>query len=580
MEVSSNKSITTERVDDIPLILGQLSAMQIQSLMDRHFLTHGNWGGVSIGWTLVIWLTYILSQSDHRMVYVEDWVRAHQQTLAVCSGQAIRPLDFCDDRLSRLLTYLSQDDVWVGFHPDFVTGLVRAYQLDNDKKVVRHDGTTLSSQGKIIAGGLLQLGFSKDGKPDLGQIKAMLSALDPLGLPVAVSAVSGEKADDPLYLPAIEQTRRALGGRLLHVGDCKMAAIETRAGIVALGDGYLCPLPKTMQEEMAVYLQPIQTGEIKMTPIERKNAKGEKEIIAEGYESRVTQTHVRNAGTPDEKTICWEETQWVIRSFAYAQSQQKALQKRLDAASAEFADLLTRRQGKKRPHTREEAEHMAADILRDHRVTGLVTVTCQETIIERVVRGYAGKSARTVQDHHLTIASAVNQEAFDKVCQEAGCRVYVAANAGLNMTEAVLLYRGQDIIENNFARLKGQPLSLNPTFLQRDDHRIGLVRLMTIGLSVLCLVEFALRKELQKTQTALPLLPNRVKTQRPATERILKAFRYIDLTITSTDKHVEYYLTPLTPLQKQILAWLGFPLTIYERLRCGDQAQFKKILEN
>ena len=62
--------------------------------------------------------------------------------------------------------------------------------------------------------------------------------------------------------------------------------------------------------------------------------------------------------------------------------------------------------------------------------------------------------------------------------------------------------------------------------------------------------------------------PNRVKTQRPTTERILKAFDHIDLTITSTDEHTKYHLTPLRPLQKQILEGLGFPLTIYERFNC------------
>lgn len=189
------------------------------------------------------------------MVYLEDWVRAHQRTLEICTGQIIRPLDFCDDRLGRLLTHISQDEVWANFHPDFVSGQVRTYHLDN--KVARHDSTTISSYGRIIADGLLQLDFSKDGKPDLGQIKPMLSTLDPLGLPVAISVLSGEKADDPLYLPAIEQTRKTLGPGLLHVGDAKMAAIETRARVVDMGDGYLCPLPKTMQEDMAFYLEPI-----------------------------------------------------------------------------------------------------------------------------------------------------------------------------------------------------------------------------------------------------------------------------------------------------------------------------------
>ena len=110
---------------------------------------------------------------------------------------------------------------------------------------------------------------------------------------------------------------------------------------------------------------------------------------------------------------------------------------------------------------------MAANILTGHRVTGLIAVTCQETVTDRTVRAYAGKPARTVQDRHLSMTSTFNQAAFDQTCQELGCRVYVAANAGLSMTEAVLLYRGQDNIENDFAH--GTQPRQNPTPYDRTN---------------------------------------------------------------------------------------------------------------
>lgn len=65
----------------------------------------------------------------------------------------------------------------------------------------------------------------------------MLSALDPLGRPLATQVVSGERADDPLYIPAIEQVSASLNEHgLLYVGDCKMAALETRAFVQAQQD--------------------------------------------------------------------------------------------------------------------------------------------------------------------------------------------------------------------------------------------------------------------------------------------------------------------------------------------------------
>ncbi|MDZ7951323.1 MAG: hypothetical protein RMY27_09750 [Nostoc sp. DedQUE09] len=35
--------ITNEGVDDIPILLTQTERMGVQSLIDQHFATHGNW---------------------------------------------------------------------------------------------------------------------------------------------------------------------------------------------------------------------------------------------------------------------------------------------------------------------------------------------------------------------------------------------------------------------------------------------------------------------------------------------------------------------------------------------------------
>jgi transposase len=64
-------TITTERVDDIPLLLAQMQRMGLPQLLDQQFPVHGNRQGLSFGWTTVLWLTYVLSQADHRMKKVQ-----------------------------------------------------------------------------------------------------------------------------------------------------------------------------------------------------------------------------------------------------------------------------------------------------------------------------------------------------------------------------------------------------------------------------------------------------------------------------------------------------------------------------
>jgi hypothetical protein len=58
--MSETLTVMSERVDDIPLLLAQLERMGVQSLLDTHFPTHGNWTGLSLGWVGVLWLTHIL----------------------------------------------------------------------------------------------------------------------------------------------------------------------------------------------------------------------------------------------------------------------------------------------------------------------------------------------------------------------------------------------------------------------------------------------------------------------------------------------------------------------------------------
>jgi transposase len=112
MNTNPTSDIVTEHVDDIPLLLTQMIQMGLVDLLDTHFPTHGNWNGLSLGWTATIWLTHVLSQADHRLNQVQDWVAKHVQTISVVTGQTIQPLDFADDRLAAILRYLNQDESW------------------------------------------------------------------------------------------------------------------------------------------------------------------------------------------------------------------------------------------------------------------------------------------------------------------------------------------------------------------------------------------------------------------------------------------------------------------------------------
>jgi transposase len=560
-------SIETERVDDIPLLLAQIEGMGIPELLETHFGVHGNWIGTGLGWTTGVWMARILSQGDHRLSWAEQWVGERVETLERSTGELVLATEWSDDRLGIILDLLSEEESWQAFESALNRRTIRVYNLKRER--VRLDSTTASGHWEVTEEGLFQFGHSKDHRPDLPQLKIMLSTLDPLGMPVATQVVSGETADDPLYVPAIKQVRDSLDvSGLLYVGDSKMAALATRAFVQEGGDQYLCPLPKTQISDttLADYLAPVWADELEPTPIFRTDALGERKEIAVGFEREVTMTH-----QTAERVLTWTERRLVVRSHQFAKTSEGALRKRLETGQAELMRLNERKRGKKRLESHAEMEEASQAILKHHRIQGLMKVTVYEQVDERPLRAYRERPAGVRIKRTFTLQAEVDEAAVQTETRSFGWRVY-ATNSPLHtlsLEQAVVAYREEFLIERGFGRLKGKQLSLTPMYLQSDKRATGLIHLLSICLRVLVLLEFQLRRRLAEDNERLAGLyagnPKR-STSRPTAEMLLQAFQNITLAKVVANRQRFRHLTPLSDLQKKILALLGIPTLIYDRL--------------
>jgi transposase len=560
-------TIITERVDDIPLLLEQMQRMGLPTLLDTHFPTHGNWTGLGLGWVSTIWLSSILSRGDHRMVHVEPWVATRLWTLGTTTGQAVTRSDFTDDRLEIVLRRLSHDERWGAFESALNQHTVRVYDLST--KRVHVDSTSASAYATVSDGGLFQFGHSKDYRPDLPQVKVMQAVLDPLGMPLATDVVSGERADDPLYMPCIARVQASLGRHgLLYVGDCKMAARETRARLVVPGDFYLCPLPQGQlaEGELDTALEAIWRGEQGLSPVMREGAKGELEVIAEGYEYSVAMSQQLG-----EQIQTWTERRLVVRSVRQAHAAEAALRARVAQAMAQIKALNQRGRGKKRFETVSALRQAVVALVQGYGVEHLLWFRLTRHSTPRPVRAYRGQPARVDHDCHATVEVCVDETALEAAVRRLGWRVYGTNQPGesLSLEQAVLAYRHEYQVERSLGRLKGQPLSLTPMYVQRDDHATGLIRLLSIALRVLTLLEFVGRRQLAAEGTKLAGLyagnPKR-ETDRPTAERLLEAFEDITLTFVKGPQQTARYVTALSPLQLRILELLDFSSTLYTRL--------------
>jgi len=559
--------IITERVDDIPLLINQMQQMALPALIDQYFPAHGNWQGLSPGWVCTIWLSSILSRGDHRLVHVEPWVASRLLTFRSLTGQAVEATDLCDDRLERVLRHLSDDTQWARFEGALNQHTIRVYDLSRER--VHVDSTTASAYTTVSDEGLFQFGHSKDHRPDLPQVKVMQAVLDPLGMPLATDVVSGEKADDPLYVPCIERVQQSLGRcGLLFVGDCKMAARETRGFIASRGDFYLCPLPQVQlaDGELDEALEAIETGQHPLMGIFRPSGDEEPELIAEGIERQVVMD-VERAGKAQQ----WTERRLVVRSQRHAKAAEQALRARVAKAKAEVEALNQRGRGRKRYEEIDALRQAVIQIVQRHQVEDFLWLRYDHRLTRHRRRAYRGQAAGIREDRQAIVEVRIDEVALASAIKRLGWRIYSTNQPSeqLALDQAVLAYRQEYQVERSLGRLKGRPLSLRPMYVQRDDHATGLIRLLSIALRVLTLLEFVVRRQLAVEGAALSGLyagnPKR-ETARPTAERLLEAFQAVTLTVIVGTQQSHGHLTVLSPLQKQILELLGFSGQAYTRL--------------
>jgi len=556
--------IDSERIDDIPLLMRWLLDMHIDQIVDNVLGTpHGNRQGLSYGQMAVVFVAYILSQCNHFLSPVRDWVSKHQHVLTQALGCPIRDTDFTDDRLQDLLDALGDDAVGEQLEEQLGQHLIRAYALPTD--TARIDTTTVSVYHQSDSSTLLDYGQSKDHRPDLRQFKEVLSTLDPVGIPLCSATVAGHCADDPLYLPVWRRMVKVIGrADFLAVGDCKLASLANRVHIQTGGGYYLAPLPMTGDTPNDLRQWVLNPP----TPPQQLTLPGEDEPVGQGFEVVVSQSWTAHQAATE---LTWPERALVVRSDKLARRQQHGLLERLQRAEQTLNKIKA---GKKADLAQLTAQSQA--LLDRHKVAAYLNVTwaAHNTQTKRYLkRGRHGPDSPyemvTKTTWQMTVTRQQDEIALHD--QLAGWRIYVtnAPTERLDLSSVVSCYREEWQPERGFHRLKGAALAIRPLLLRSDQRIRGLLRILVIALRALTLLEFVARREL--AQQAAPLQglyagnPKRT-TWEPTGERLLRAFDDLTWYQVSDGQSCWQQVTPLSDLQRRILDLLGIPHTVYTQL--------------
>lgn len=564
-------SVYHERVDEVPLLIGVMQRLGLPELADRHLGRHGHHQGLSPGTLLMVWLAYLLAYADHRKAAVAEWASRYPVLLEKLLGVELRPTEFTDDRLALLLGRLSEPTRWHALEADLWQHTLAVYALPATPSAVRLDATSTYGYHASLPGGLLQLGRSKDHRPDLPQLVVMAAALEPAGHLVGVDVHPGNRADDPCYLPLLRRVSATLGqAGLLYVGDCKMAALGTRAAVVAQGDYYLMPLPRSGEAGVAI----AAWVERLLTEAEPWNLVGMgNETCGGGREFVRTLTApvpAREAATSGERgePVTWEERVQVFRSLGLWQQQRDHLDGQLARATAALWALTPalgqRRSGKRRFPDEAALAEAVRKVAAHYRVEGLLQVGWQaETLVTT-----AGSRTRWV-----ITAVEIDAVALAARRERLGFRVQVtnAPAAQLSFSGAVVQYRGGWCLERVFHLVKDTPLGIQPLYVRRDDQVRGLTHLLTLAARLLTLLEIQLRHSVAQTGElfcGLYVGQEARATARPTATQVLGSIARAQITLTRVELggQAHWHLTPLPPLLERTLTCLQLSPSLYQRL--------------
>jgi hypothetical protein len=517
-----------------------------------------------------VWWACILAEGDHRRARVEPWVKEQPRTLRRCIDSEGRPRALAADRVATSLASLGVAARWVAFERARKQSVLRVYDVQG--RVVRVATTTAAAS--VTPEGLVHLGHSKDHRPALPQGTIARAGLDPLGLPLTTTVVAGKTADDPLSLPEMAKIRQIVGrcGRP-SVGDGKMAALGTRAEMVAHGDSSGCPRSAQQMPEAdrAAVLGPVWSGALEPSAIRLPPADGvldeTGEPVASGCASTVACSALEHSGEPRT----WQERRLVVRALAFAARQEQRVRQRGARAVTEIHALEERTHGQPLVPDATAASPAAAASRAQPRVHGLGHVTVTTDVPEHVQRRYGPRPATTVRSERGRMRAASEEAPLAHAVRRLGWRVsatpHTAEEGG--WAQGVAASRSAYVIAQGCGRLPGRSLSLTPLCLQDDPRVVGRLCLRRSALRVLGLRPCVVRRTLQQAGTTLtgisPGQPGR-QTPPPTTAMMLSVFRGVTLSRIKIDGKLHEPLTPLHAVQKRLLALLEVPRESYDEL--------------
>jgi len=172
---------------------------------------------------------------------------------------------------------------------------------------------------------------------------------------------------------------------------------------------------------------------------------------------------------------------------------------------------------------------------------------------------------KDAQKHYeYTINLGINREDSKiEAAIENGCTFILASNdSAISGEEMLKEYKTQSSVEKKFQQLKA-PEFINDLFVKTPKRVEALTYMILIGLMILSLMEYVVRREMKKDNNII-LGPGKIKMSKPSLRAIMGIFEYVPIQVIKVNKNcIRKLQRPLKDNQRQILNYLGLDESIF-----------------
>lgn len=507
-------------VGPLPILMPFLQRIRLREIIDdlvpctnRAEISHGQ-----------VMMALVLNRllSPRALYTLADWSNA----VILAESLRLDPRHLNDDRIARTLdaAYLQLEAI----QGTLAWQIMESFSLDIT--FLHWDMTSFFFEGEYSeedqdqTAPIVNRGFAKaqDSGKSRKQMQVGFATSSDDGVPFWHRAFSGNAAEVSQVADVMVALQKlAEPNSFTLIGDSKLLSRKNIAKALDLGLHFLAPEPRSA-EIADSYLHLWQTHALRKLTVQTTRRQ---EPIYLGFEVPL-QYQTEKSSYP------------LRRIFIVSSEERRATRRsrhRQFRKLKEALDKIRRNLGRYSYTTPERVKAKVADHL-------------AKTDLEGIIRYDVEGTGRDMQ-LHVNIDEAAHQRLrrLDGVYS-----LLTSLPPEYDLETVFVRYKRQYLSEHRFANLKG-PLRLRPVFIKKNKRIVSLVSVIAIALTVYCLIEHVIRKNLRAQDAALPDLYTGRPVQNPTARRLFLAFEFYNVVRDCSTDPPRYAAPNFNELQQLIL---------------------------